>query len=148
MLPMSCLMLMWNWNLTGDTKVEEVATAVLVWYLKYFILELISHMEEKEEEPRDFHNSRTCAFHCVALFSFNWSLGARVSPSLFSSLGLLHHLKLLLTESPAIRMCSWNRGVSNLRGCAGWMIWAIGLSGFLFSCLSFSFTFLVSYNIN
>ena len=30
MLPVSCLMLMWNWNLMGDTKVEEVATAFLV----------------------------------------------------------------------------------------------------------------------
>lgn len=48
-------MLMLNWSLMGDTKVEEVATDVLVSLIfEILILELISQIEEKEEEPQSF----------------------------------------------------------------------------------------------
>lgn len=52
-------MLMWNWNLMGDSKVEEVAAAVLVSLIfEILILELISQMEEKEEGPQSFPQQR------------------------------------------------------------------------------------------
>lgn len=42
-------MLMLNWNLMGDTKVEEVATDVLVsLILEILFLELISQIEKKK----------------------------------------------------------------------------------------------------
>lgn len=48
-------MLMLNWNLMGDTKVEEVATDVLVsLILEILFLELISQIEKKRGRTAEF----------------------------------------------------------------------------------------------
>ena len=48
-------MLIQNWNLMGATKGEEGATVFsIVCSLKYFIAELTSKMEQKEEELQHF----------------------------------------------------------------------------------------------
>lgn len=55
MLTESCHMLIQNWNLMGATKGEEGATVFsIVCSLKYFIAELTSQMEQKEEELQHF----------------------------------------------------------------------------------------------